>query len=737
MELERKLLKISGILYAIMGVLLIEFPILGVFLILSGIYFFVESYESEEKIYKNRVFSYILASIGLINIIGAILVYISMSNIESRFKSNPINAPPKVVYKQDKETKKIDILLKLGVGMVFVSGLLFATTTWSFVNDFIKVIALVAFGGLFLALSIFTEQRLKLYRSSYMYWILGMLFFILTIVGILYLGVFSNYLSYFGSGKHLAYVFTFLAISGFSFTTYLKFPKNIFIYIVYISLTAALVYLLLFFNLSETLVLAIISFVLMIINIIIRKNNSINIFSKIMTYVLFAFLLVSSHDKPLDTLIACIINIINLNYLVFTDKEKELSMLSIIPTYILIIIGISSFTPLGNFSYIMTALTITVYSLLINGNVLPAKEITKKINYVIYLFITFIIFVMTMSETTFSVPSTYVIISIILLVFNTIIKFGLFRVDKYKLANYIQPFIILCVIDATVEYLGNPIIAIYELAFISIVYCILHFAYKNKLDRNIMFVYLVILLTLSFGQPMSYNEIYACLILVISSLYLFTASYVEETKETFSMIRTNIGYITLLSSLYIPFVLNNILEINLFVPALVFIILVLIMAPLLNNKWIKRVSYIYLILPLLTLINYAPVSYDITMILESVLGLYIVYLINKLFIKNDLAKCILTIIGLLLFCTEVFFINSLYVAIYIGIVGIIATAIGYKKDSYTPIFITGIIITIINIIYRLKEVWKLIPFWLYLLVGGLLIIGFVTYRELKKQNKSK
>ena len=736
MELERKLFKISGILYAIMGVLFIEFPVIGVFLILSGIYFFIESYESEEKIYKNRILSYILASIGISNIIGAILIYIALGNIEKRRKINQINAPPKEVYKVDKETKKIDVLLKLGVGMVFISGLLFATTTWGFINDFIKAIALIAFGGLFLALSLFTEQRLKLYRSSYMYWILSMLFFILTIVGILYLGVFGDYLTYAGPGSDLAYVFTFLTIAGFSFTTYLKFPKKMFIYIVYISITASLAFLLSYFNLSQMLNVAIISTIIMLINIIIRKNNTINIFSKIASYILFAFIVISNPDNPIDVLIACIINIINLNILTFVDREDNLSLFSIIPTYILIIILMSSYTPLENFSYIMAVLAMTIYSLLIHGNIIPTKSITKKINYILYLAISSIIFITTMTENFFSVPSTFVIIPIILLVMNTIIKYGLFRVDKWKLANYIQPFIILCIIDSTVEYLGNPIIAVYEMAIISVIYCILHFAYKTKLDKNIIFVYLIVLLTLSFGEPMSYKEIYACLILIISSLYIFTATYVEETNEAFSKIRTNIAYITLLSSLYIPFVLNNVLDINLFVPALVFIILVLIMAPLLNNKWIKRVSYIYLILPLLTLINYSKVSYDISMILESLLGLYIVYLINKLFIKNDLVKCILTIIGILLFCTEVFFIESMYVAIYIGIIGILTIAIGYKKDSYTPIFVTGIIITIINIVYRLKDVWKLIPFWLYLLVGGLTIIAFVTYRELKKQNKS-
>ncbi len=52
---------------------------------------------------------------------------------------------------------------------------------------------------------------------------------------------------------------------------------------------------------------------------------------------------------------------------------------------------------------------------------------------------------------------------------------------------------------------------------------------------------------------------------------------------------------------------------------------------------------------------------------------------------------------------------------------------------------TGIITTVCNIMYQLREIWIQVPFWLYLLVGGLSIIVFVTYKEIKnmqsKNNK--
>ena len=34
--------------------------------------------------------------------------------------------------------------------------------------------------------------------------------------------------------------------------------------------------------------------------------------------------------------------------------------------------------------------------------------------------------------------------------------------------------------------------------------------------------------------------------------------------------------------------------------------------------------------------------------------------------------------------------------------------------------------------YQLNYLWGTIPFWLYLLLGGLVLIGLVTYKELKK-----
>ncbi len=737
MDKERKLLKVAGILYGISGVLLLELPVLGILLILAGIYFFTQAGEDDDTLYKNRVIHYIIAIIAIVNIIASIIVFIANDNIiKYRKRVNGRNAPPKVVYKLDKESKKIDILIKLGVAMIFISGLLFATTSWSFINNYVKAIALIVFGLLFLGLSLFTEQKLKLYRSSYMYWLLSVSLFILTIVGVLYFGIFGSYLTYAGDGSHLAYAITFLSGAGFALTTYYKFPKKYLLYTCYAAVIIAFSNIILFINLSQMMTLSVISILILLTNIIDRKEGTINTFSTVVSYLLFGFIFIATRNTDLELLIACIINILNINYLSFIRQKSEESFLNIILTYILLIYGLASFTPLGDCIYIMITISITIYTLLINGNVIPTSKFSQRMNYIIYSITMVTLFLITISLEKFYVPSTYVFITLFHLAMNTMIKRGWFRIESWKLANYIQPLLIFNAVEAILGYYHDPLSLLLEIAVLAIIYSVMHFLYKNKLDRDILYIYLLITLVIGVFFKVNYEDIFGVLLVVLSCLYLFTSSYLAEENGE-SKIKVLLSYTLLLTSLYFPFVYQNILDINIFIPSLIFIVLIFIIAPILNNDWIKKISYLYIILPLNTLIISSELSYAVKVVLESATWLYIIFLINKFFIKNDLATCIISIIGIIYFCIHPFFIEDLIAGIYIGVLGLIVILIGYRKEGYFPLFITGIVMTVLNIVYRLKEVWKMIPFWLYLLIGGLTIIGFVTYRELKKQKQNE
>ena len=739
-DAQRRLLKIAGILYGLTGILFLFSTFFGAFLIAVGVYVFAQAYEDEETIYKNRILLFILSILGFVNVIGFILVFLALDEISNRRKrANGINAPPKVVYRLDKESRKIDILLKLGVGMVFISGLLFATTSWDFINNYIKAFALIAFGGIFLALSLFTEIKLKLYRSSYMYWLLSMSLFLLTIVGMLYFGLFGEYLTYKGEGHYLVLAITYITGAGFALTTYLKFPKKYLLLACYAGVFLAISSFVSYVHLSSMMNVAIISIVVMITNIINKKKGTIHIFSTLLSYLLFGFILRETDGQvdDLELLIACIINIANLNYLTFIHKKEDESFINMGITYFLILLGINHFTPLGDCRYLMSALVMSTYSLLVHGNVIPAKKGTQIFNYIVYSFIMVILFLVTINARHLSLPSTYIFIPIIHLGINTLIKRGLLRIESWKGANILQPFLLLELASAFIMYYWPDLEFIYVLAVLGAMYGVLHFIYKishNQLDKNIQLIalYLITFFSLQYDGP----EIIPTLVFVLYGLYLFTNSYLDDDKSIKSRILVIGSYIMLLSTLYFPFVGRNILDISIYYPALTFIVLVLIIAPLLKDKGIQKTSYLYIVLPLLTLVDQSDLGNTMQNILESILVLYIVFLIIKFFIKNATAKNIIIILGVVYALSIVFFVEDLLAALYVGIIGLTIIVAGYRKDDMFPVFITGIIITALNIIYRLRDVWKQIPFWLYLLLGGLAIIGFVTYREIKKQKKS-
>ena len=58
----------------------------------------------------------------------------------------------------------------------------------------------------------------------------------------------------------------------------------------------------------------------------------------------------------------------------------------------------------------------------------------------------------------------------------------------------------------------------------------------------------------------------------------------------------------------------------------------------------------------------------------------------------------------------------------------------FNAEHYKKLFYCNIVITIVNIVVQLWEFWTQIPFYLYLLLVGIALIAFVTYKELHKKD---
>ena len=116
-------LKISGILYLIPATLLIlEVPLMGALLFILGIYLVANSFLSQEELNKNKLFLIIATIISIsFNQIAAVLIIMTIDEISSAKKDN-INAPPEI----SSSSRKTDILIKIALGMILISGILFA-----------------------------------------------------------------------------------------------------------------------------------------------------------------------------------------------------------------------------------------------------------------------------------------------------------------------------------------------------------------------------------------------------------------------------------------------------------------------------------------------------------------------------------------------------------------------------------------------------------------------------------
>ena len=288
---------------------------------------------------------------------------------------NGINAPPKVLKEVDKETKKIDILLKLGIGMIFTSGILFVTTSWDFISNPIKAFALIFLGLLFLVLSAFSEKKLNIYKTTYTYWLLSMIFFLLSIVGMEYFGIFGNYLTYKGLGKHLAYTITYLVITGLTYATYLKFPKKYLIYIVYISITSTIYTILRQIGLSPLFTILSLSIITLVINIIAKKDSSLEKYSNILSYLLLP-LYCKNLTGETDSLILVtgFINILNHYYLLINNQGERIDYLSLIISHIFLFVSAYVLSIPTECINLIVVLSLTVNIVLVKFNILKVRK---------------------------------------------------------------------------------------------------------------------------------------------------------------------------------------------------------------------------------------------------------------------------------------------------------------------------------------------------------------------------
>ena len=140
--------------------------------------------------------------------ISSILLFIAAYHMDES-KCNITRGSPQI----DPEQKKLDLLLKLGVGMVIVSGLIFSTSTWNYISDVLKMIILMLIGFAFIGLSLFSEKKIKIEKTTKMYWLVGISFIFFSYFSIGYFGILGNQFTFEGTDRNL-FIGTLLIVSS-------------------------------------------------------------------------------------------------------------------------------------------------------------------------------------------------------------------------------------------------------------------------------------------------------------------------------------------------------------------------------------------------------------------------------------------------------------------------------------------------------------------------------------------
>ena len=734
MESGRKFVNAAAIITIVYGLFfMFASAIFGAIILAIGIAMLVFSSQIDEENYKKYKVLFLIGAIVflLFSPIASILLFVAID----RFNTGLANAPPgekKDISKKEKvskEVRRIDLLLKLGVLMVSISGILFATTKWDIITGIMKCIVLFVIASVFLFLYKYTKEKLKLVKSSNSYFILSMMFFILTFVAMAYFEVISTWFTYVGEGKYLVYSLTFGIIGCLTYLTVDKLKLNKTIYLAYISLYLALYFILKFCFIDGAIICLILELISFSILIILKDETKHPLYklNKLLSYSYFILIIATENGNI--SLPCEIIGIGLLIYLLSNNKDKVSSIL--IPLFAnVIVMTITNAAATESIKeYVYLILSNVIYWIILSiKNKSKYISITNDLIYSISM--CFFMLWLSSYETNFTVFIT----SIVYLLTIMAISCRVFKIESSSVPKYASlaaiPAFVLSSIDML--KLSTPIEPGIRITFVILAYAIVHNIISNKALRTTYLVAISILTYICLLESIE-GTIDAAIAAIIGLGYLVkycsksTNTYVKNGFTTFN-------FIFLLVAIYNLFITGEFLSMTGYFESLLVIWIYLVILYFLKDETKKKVVLVALCLPLFTFVDSLSgiINYNLIMILNNLVFFYLIIIIAKCFIKNKNKLNFWVSLGVIISLLSIMFNRDLVVALYVGIISLIVMFLGYYKEEVRSLFKVGLVAIVFNIFYQLYDVLKMIPFWIYLLVVGLGLIAFVTIKETKK-----
>lgn len=247
--------------------------------------------------------------------------------------------------KVNKENRKVDILLKIGVTMIGLAGAMIVTTSWETITATIKLLLLVLLAFVFLGLAIFSKYKLQIRNTTIAYWLLSMIAFGLSAFLIGYEQMIGEWFSIGGDGELIFFAALSLTVCILSYITYKEFDITGFLYLSYLAMLFGVLFLLMQMQQEQKNYILIIASILLFINILpkfgAKEFKVVKKFSMVITYIITAFILVELKDIKNDVIIAItfLVQIVSLIALGITEKSDTSKIASSLCVLILTLVS--------------------------------------------------------------------------------------------------------------------------------------------------------------------------------------------------------------------------------------------------------------------------------------------------------------------------------------------------------------------------------------------------------------
>lgn len=711
----------------------------------SGVFLYAGNKgDLDKRFYKFVLISGIFSvfSCSIISAILGILGYTMLPKSEGVKENEVITREKKVLTAEEKEARRLRNILSLGVGLVVLAGVIFATSTWETLTGFSKTIILIFAGILFYLVSALAEKKLKLKVSGMMYYGLSNVLIVVSILSSGYFNVFGDWFSLNGAGSNLFITVIWAVVGFFSYVAYIKYDIKSILYVLYLSLLGIIYFgILAICNIYDIAFLAVT--LIVAVGSIFKNNNMfiniVNRFSKVILIILTACLFINitnGQSNMIFTLISFVVLAITGYYLALVEKNEFFSIFAPLST----LINSVAICAIGDATsrVMLIQISIIVTAIYAVGYYKRENKFFYNVSSVLCNFAWLYVVIDSIDIRFYSlaVATSLVMLAISIVVgldknseklhFEKLVEPVKILVFAYSLNSLLNSFENIIKVDFAVVmaviFLGMYLIRKDLFRFIYFVICcfttlIIFFSNFGEfaIISNIALILVgtVLLISVCKSSDNKYltckEAIYGVLLLSIYSLFNGCIGEYNEFSWLFILGMT-VSYIIMFFFVSKNNIMKLMTVLAVFIPYSLSIDNFMDLVINDNNfKFIRNMRYIF----------------------ESIPWLIMIIIYTRGFLKSVNLKVVKII--------EIITLSTWYIAIlrrvtpevglFVGIIALISILVGYKSEKYVSFYYTGIVFTVINLLIQLKDLWSVIPIWAYILVAGLILIGIVTYKE--------